>query len=213
VLAVTDASGTVTTSYTYAPFGTTIAQPGPSTNPFQYGGRENDGTGLYYYRARYYSPAFQRFVSEDPLGFGGGDANVYGYVYNNPITLVDPYGVDAMNWRPAPNRNVLVHGPRNGNWGGRHWAGGLTPPYYGPPAPPSDSGDECYMNHDNCWSECDACPSTRSVCMKACDRSLVRCARDLPMDPKQWARPPRPGTELASWGYRVGAIAIFDARK
>ena len=40
----------------------------PVTNPFQYTGRENDATGLYYYRARYYSPTLRRFISEDPLG-------------------------------------------------------------------------------------------------------------------------------------------------
>jgi RHS repeat-associated protein len=41
----------------------------PSANPAQYTGRENDGTGLYYYRGRYYSPTLQRFASQDPLGF------------------------------------------------------------------------------------------------------------------------------------------------
>ncbi len=37
---------------TYAPFGDTAATGSPSTNPFQVTGRENDGTGLYYYRTR-----------------------------------------------------------------------------------------------------------------------------------------------------------------
>ena len=44
---------------------------------FQYAGRENDGNGLYYYRARYYSPRMGRFLSEDPIGFAGGQANLY----------------------------------------------------------------------------------------------------------------------------------------
>src|SRR5207247_7932556 len=39
---------------------------GTSSNPFQYTGRENDATGLFHYRARYYNPAMQRFISEDP---------------------------------------------------------------------------------------------------------------------------------------------------
>jgi len=63
VLALTDAAGTVETTYSYDPFGKT-AITGASTNPFQYTGRENDETGTYYYRARYYSPSLQRFVSE-----------------------------------------------------------------------------------------------------------------------------------------------------
>jgi uncharacterized protein RhaS with RHS repeats len=32
----------------------------------------DDGTGIYYYRARYYHPQLQRFISEDPIGVGGG---------------------------------------------------------------------------------------------------------------------------------------------
>jgi RHS repeat-associated protein len=63
-----------------------------SSNGFQYTGRENDGTGLMYYRARYYSPGLQRFISQDPLGFGGGDLNLYGYVGNLPTTFSDPQG-------------------------------------------------------------------------------------------------------------------------
>jgi RHS repeat-associated protein len=66
-----------------------------SDNPFQYTGRENDGTGLYYYRARYYSPELQRWISEDPIGFEGGDVNLYAYVKNDPADLVDPTGEKA----------------------------------------------------------------------------------------------------------------------
>jgi YD repeat-containing protein len=55
-LALTDATGTPTTAYTYAPFGETTSTGTPSASPFQFTGRENDGTGLYCYRARYYDP-------------------------------------------------------------------------------------------------------------------------------------------------------------
>src|SRR5437016_203574 len=54
-------------------------------------GRENDGTGVYFYRSRYYSPSLQRFVSEDPIGTAGG-INLYAYVGNDPILLTDPTG-------------------------------------------------------------------------------------------------------------------------
>lgn len=40
----------------------------------------------------HYNPETGRFISEDPIGFGGGDENLYRYVYNNPINFVDPYG-------------------------------------------------------------------------------------------------------------------------
>jgi uncharacterized protein RhaS with RHS repeats len=48
---------------------------------------------LYYYRARYYSPRLQRFISEDPIGFLGGDANVYAYVGEDPVSRRDPSGL------------------------------------------------------------------------------------------------------------------------
>lgn len=62
----------------------------------QFTGRENDGTGLHYYRARYYDPTFGRFVSEDPLGFRAGP-NFYAYVGNDPINRIDPFGLDWLN--------------------------------------------------------------------------------------------------------------------
>ena len=46
-----------------------------------------------YYRARYYSPTTQRFISQDPIGFGGGDVNLYAMVWNNPLSFVDPLGL------------------------------------------------------------------------------------------------------------------------
>jgi RHS repeat-associated protein len=64
-LALTDALGSTATEYTYEPFGETTGSGSPSPNAFQFTGRENDGTGLYYYRARYYNPAMARFLSED----------------------------------------------------------------------------------------------------------------------------------------------------
>src|SRR5206468_659042 len=54
-LALSNASGAVATSYSYEAFGKTTIT-GASSNPFQYTGREDDGTGLFYYRARFYNP-------------------------------------------------------------------------------------------------------------------------------------------------------------
>ncbi len=71
IVALTDDLGNVKTHYNYSPFGETEIIGESSNNPFQYTGRENDGTGLYYYRARYYSPVLKRFISEDPIGLLG----------------------------------------------------------------------------------------------------------------------------------------------
>jgi RHS repeat-associated protein len=92
-IALVDSSGVAQTQYTYDPFGNTTASGAASTNPTQFTGRENDGTGLYYYRARYYSPTFQRFISEDPIGFRGGDVNLYAYVRNSPTNFTDSSGM------------------------------------------------------------------------------------------------------------------------
>ena len=34
-----------------------------------------------------------RFISKDPIGFAGGDVDLYAYVQNNPINSADPYGL------------------------------------------------------------------------------------------------------------------------
>jgi RHS repeat-associated protein len=71
-VASTSSGGSITGSSYYSPYGDS-AQTGTGATPFQFTGRENDGaTGLYYYRARYYSPPLGRFISEDPLGLSAG---------------------------------------------------------------------------------------------------------------------------------------------
>jgi RHS repeat-associated protein len=95
--AITDGVGTVQTRYTVDPFGNTVQSGTSSTNSFAYTGRENDGTGLYYYRARYYNPAIGRFVTEDPIGFASGQANLYAYVNDDPINGYDPFGLTDYN--------------------------------------------------------------------------------------------------------------------
>jgi RHS repeat-associated protein len=71
-VALADGLGTVQTTYTYEPFGTTTTSGAATTSAFGFTGREADGTGLHYYRARYYDARLQRFIGEDPLGFAAG---------------------------------------------------------------------------------------------------------------------------------------------
>ena len=91
-IALADSSGTFQTQYSYDPFGNATANGAFSSNSYQFTGRENDGTGLDYYRARFYSPGLQRFISQDPIGFAGGDINEYSYVFNSPLNFTDPSG-------------------------------------------------------------------------------------------------------------------------
>jgi RHS repeat-associated protein len=88
---LTDGSGAKLVDYTYDPYGNTTADA-TVLNPFQYTGRENDGTGLYYYRARYYSPTLHRFISQDSTGINAGP-NFYTYVGGNPVSFNDPFGL------------------------------------------------------------------------------------------------------------------------
>jgi RHS repeat-associated protein len=64
------ASGAVKTNYGYDPYGVSQTTGTASTNTFQFTGRENDGTGLLNYRARYYNPAWGRFL-RGPRGAAG----------------------------------------------------------------------------------------------------------------------------------------------
>ncbi|MDX3661349.1 polymorphic toxin-type HINT domain-containing protein [Streptomyces sp. ID05-26A] len=89
-IALLDSAG-AGASYTYEPFGRTYSSGADAGNPYRFTGREDDNTGLHYFRARYYSPALQRFLSEDPTGFAGG-FNLHAYADNQPTSLVDPKG-------------------------------------------------------------------------------------------------------------------------
>lgn len=87
----TNSSGTVVSQISYDTFGNPVA--GTNLTRYTYTGREYDAeTGLYYYRARWYDAKIGRFISEDPIGFGGG-VNQFRYVGNNPVNRIDPLGL------------------------------------------------------------------------------------------------------------------------
>jgi RHS repeat-associated protein len=93
VSSLSNAAGALAQTYTFDSFGDTTASTGSLTNPFRYTAREFDSeTSLYYMRARYFDPATGRFISEDPITFSGG-INFYRYAKNNPVNLVDPFGL------------------------------------------------------------------------------------------------------------------------
>jgi RHS repeat-associated protein len=111
-VALGDGTGTIQTQYTYEPFGYASQTGAVNMNSYKYTGREDDGTGLYYYRARYYHPRLQRFISEDPLGFVGGDVNLYAYVQNKPLRFTDPTGLEKKTaWVQDPTKNPVCFLP------------------------------------------------------------------------------------------------------
>lgn len=99
-VALTDQSQAVVNKYAYDAFGAVANQVEAIPQSFTYVGQfgvMREPNGFYYMKARYYDPNVGRFISEDPIGFAGGDVNVSAYVQNNPIMLIDPNGKDAVS--------------------------------------------------------------------------------------------------------------------
>ena len=91
VAALANTDGTIATRYTYDPNGKPTTTGSATANPYTFTGREDDGTGLLYYRNRYYDPQTGRFISQDPIGHAGG-TNLYQYALSSPTTYTDPSG-------------------------------------------------------------------------------------------------------------------------
>jgi len=103
--------GAISNTYTYDSFGNLTASTGTIANAFRYTGREFDSeSGIHYYRDRYYDSNIGRFISEDPIRFDGG-TNFYEYVYNGPVTLVDPWGLQGRGVYGtfSPDPGLITH--------------------------------------------------------------------------------------------------------
>ena len=124
IVALSAASdGSETACYEYGPFGEPLRVTGPAAanNPFRFSTKRTDSTtDLVLHEYRGYSPALGRWVNRDPIEEHGGN-NVYGFVHNDAIGIVDVAGLGYGN--PVP---PVVIGPLPpiGTW----------PPQ--PPAPP-----------------------------------------------------------------------------
>lgn len=95
VVATSNDAGQVVSTATYSPHGEIGSATGlpPAGSPFGYTGRQYDAeTGLYQYRARYYSPRLGVFLSTDPIGTKD-DPNLYLYVNADPVNHTDPTGM------------------------------------------------------------------------------------------------------------------------
>lgn len=95
VIITANADGSIAQQLAYDDYGKLTSQQPPASitgEPFRYTGRRFDTeTGLYYYRARYYSPEIGRFLQTDPVWYED-DVNLYAYVRNDPLNLNDASG-------------------------------------------------------------------------------------------------------------------------
>jgi RHS repeat-associated protein len=124
VTEISDESGAWVESYTYDVFGApkfydaagNLLPSSAVGNTTLFTGRRYESeSGLYHYRARFYSPKLGRFLQPDPIGYAGG-INIYAYCLNDPVNYVDPWGLDTyrqnrqLNPRGATTRRPVKHG-------------------------------------------------------------------------------------------------------
>ncbi len=102
-VAITDANGNITDTFAYDTYGNLASRTGTSKIIFLYNGCDGvvtDDNGLYYMRARYYSPEMRRFVNADIVAGQISNAvtmNRFAYANGNPVSFVDPFGLAADN--------------------------------------------------------------------------------------------------------------------
>ena len=80
--------------------------------PFRFQGQyEDEETGLYYNRFRYYSPEERCYTQQDPIGLAGGNPTIYGYVFNT-LGEIDLFGLDLKTG--TGRTHVTYIGVKNG---------------------------------------------------------------------------------------------------
>lgn len=181
---LTNSAGAVTDSYDFRAYGQIAAISGSTVNVFRWVGELgyyfDDDRDDYYIRARHYSPALARFMSQDPIGFDGSPWNLFEYVKSKPAMDVDPSGLvirctqECEQW---PNWTVY----------GCYCGEGARPGRGGRPPLPIDPLDACCQEHDKCYGR-NGCPSRsigrqRSPACVRCDLAFCKCMRPNPLRP------------------------------
>jgi len=98
----------------YKPFGEADVNVNTFENRFRFPGQYFDAeTGLHYNWHRFYDPAIGRYLRADPIGLAGMDPNLYGYVLNDPVNLIDPFGLEFSDILPGIKK-AIVEGTKGG---------------------------------------------------------------------------------------------------
>jgi RHS repeat-associated protein len=100
---ITDASGNIEEQMDFYPYGGIAYVSGSDPNNYKFTGKERDTeSGLDMFGARYYGSSLGRFMTPDPAGMMAVDIgspqtlNRYAYVLNNPLSFIDPLGLDCV---------------------------------------------------------------------------------------------------------------------
>ncbi|WP_232426511.1 RHS repeat domain-containing protein [Desulfuromonas soudanensis] len=197
------ADGAVVWGAGYLAFGAVVVDPSSAVeNNLRFPGQYADAeTGLYYNFQRYYDPVRGRYTQVDPIGFAGGDVNLYGYVKNNSNNYLDPLGLFfwygyyggpdltaglEMSWDQLPQGTVLPE--------------------------PIDSQDWQYFKHDQNYGICRSSLPKDSQWkgFARADGKLLGDLMKLPLSPSNWDEPPI--FDVTSNIQRFMAISVFTLK-
>ncbi len=94
---LTDANAQIANQYSYDSYGARLTTVESAPQPYGWKGLESlPNIPILFSRARLYAPQLGRFLSEDPLGYGGGDTNLYSFAWNNAKNWNDPTGMSGV---------------------------------------------------------------------------------------------------------------------
>jgi RHS repeat-associated protein len=106
-MVVNASTGAVAQSLEYDAFGRVLSETGAGFQPFGFAGGIYDvDTKLVRFGARDYDPGMGRWTNKDPIGFAGGDTNIYAYVGNDPVNRLDASGL--RDWSYAEVQEYLL---------------------------------------------------------------------------------------------------------
>ena len=184
-------SGQVLASYDYDPYGnpTRTEESGSARADYRYAGLfYHQPSGLYLTHYRVYDPVTARWLSRDPIGEMGG-VNLYAYVEGNPVSRIDPFGLEGIGpWTfpPGPMRDVYANA-------------GDGPLPYDPGYSPTPANCAHYP------------PSIRPFCEKTQDNPNTNCARKCLAGhwPGTWGGP---SSDYIFWGFPQHPICWIECK-
>ncbi len=89
-------TGDIAQRMDYDEFGNVVLDTNPGFQPFGFAGGLYDlHTGLVRFGVRDYDAQIGKWTAKDPIRFAAGDANLYGYVLNDPVNWIDSLGLES----------------------------------------------------------------------------------------------------------------------